>query len=162
MKIQTFITFFPANPTLAVALAIGITSIGWVGHWSIRIAIAIIYKYWKNSKSVKFKVLVYKNLVQEFLPKFLKTGKVLQSQILRSCWLVEDFSNSETSTQISSYKKLPNSHLYFIEWKTRSCQSIWSLWSVTIKAFFYEHQTQEFRRFYKIFPLKRNADSGAL
>ena len=42
MKVQAFITFQSANATLAVALTIGITSIGWVGHWSIRIAITII------------------------------------------------------------------------------------------------------------------------
>ena len=44
VKVQAFVTFQSSNATLAVALAIGITSFGWVGHRSIRIAIAIIYK----------------------------------------------------------------------------------------------------------------------
>ena len=63
MKVQAFVTFQSSNATCAVALAIGITSFGWVGHWSIRIAIAIIYK--NKLKLLKCtKVLIPNTLIQ--------------------------------------------------------------------------------------------------
>ena len=82
----------------------------------------------------------------------------------QSSWKQEKYYEAKLGVhvdQLRTYQTLKNrlqSHrtrnfwnLYFTKWKTRSCQSIWSLWSVTIKAFFTSIKHKNFVVFIRFF-----------
>ena len=123
MKVQAFVTFQSSNATFAVALAIGITSFGWVGHWSIRIAIAIIYK--NKLKLLKCKkILISNTLIQNSCQSSRKQEEGSEDYQAELYVHVDQLRTYQTlKHRLESHRTRNfrnNINLYFMKWKTRS------------------------------------------
>ena len=112
------------------------------------------------------KVLISNTLIQNSCQSSWKQEEGSEDYQAELCVHVDQLRTYQTlKHRLESHRTRNfrnNINLYFMKWKTRSCQSIWNLWGVTIEALFTSSKNKNFVVFTRFFIKVQRTFRGSL